>query len=206
MRHLLIMLTVGAALAALPVRAAPMTLDLPSGRYVSDPAHTSVTWKLSHFGLSYYTARFTKIDATVELDAADVAKSTLAVTIDANSVKTDFPFPDKVDFNAEIGGDDKFLNGKAFPEIKFVSTAIVPTGPRTAKITGNLTLRGVTKPMTLDATLNGAMASHPMLKIPIFGVSATGTVKRSDFGMTYGDGVLGNEVKLLIEAEFRKAS
>lgn len=194
-----------ALIAAAPVAAAPVKVDLPSGTYEIDPAHASITWRVMHFGLSNYTARFTKFTSTVNLDAANVAKSTLVVTIDPNSVRTDYPFADKTDFDKEIAQDERFLNGAQFPQIKFVSTGIVATGPKTGKLTGNLTLRGITKPVTLDAKWNGGVASHPFLKIPVFGISATGTIKRSDFGMTYGAQALSDTVELQIEAEYQKA-
>ncbi len=197
------LLAIAAMLAASPIAAA--TLDVPSGKYVNDPAHTSVTFRLMHLGLSNYTARMTKISSTVELDAADVAKSKLAVTIEAKSVRTDFPFPDKVDFDGEIGGDAKFLDGKDFPEIKFVSTGSTAAG-KTAKISGLLTMRGVTKPVVLDAVLNGTMQPNAMFKTPAFGVSATAHIKRSDWGMTYGTQFVGDDVELLIQAEYRPAS
>ena len=202
MRHM--MIAIGMAVFAAPLAAAP-ALDVPSGRYASDPTHTSVTWRIKHLGLSNYTARFAKIEASVDLDAAAPANSKLSVTIDANSVRTDFPFPDKTDFDKEVGGDARFLNGEKFPQIKFVSTKIVATGAKTAKITGDLTLRGVTKPVTLDAVLNGTMPNNPMMKVPVFGISATGVVHRADFGMTFGAAFLGADVELLIEAEFRQA-
>lgn len=197
MRHLF---AIAALAAATPLAAA--TLDVPSGRYANDPAHTSVTFRIMHLGLSNYTARMTKIASTVYLDAADVAKSKLAVTIEAKSVKTDFPFPDKVDFDSEIGGGDKFLDGKDFPEIKFVSTGITTVG-KLAKITGMLTLRGVTKPIVLDAVLNGTLQPNAMFKTPAFGVSATAHIKRSDWGMSYGTQFVGDDVELLIQAEYR---
>lgn len=191
---------------ALPASAAPaIKLDLPAGIYAGDPSHTSVTWRVMHFGLSNYTARFAKVSSTVVLDPVDVSKSRLNVTIDANSVRTDFPMADKVDFDAELGGGDKWMNGKAFPQISFVSTRIVPTGPKTAQVTGNLTLRGVTKPVTLAVTFNGSLAAHPMLKVPMFGISATATLKRSDFGMDYGLPVVGDDVSLQIESEYQGA-
>ena len=190
-----------ALLAAAPLAAA--TLGVPSGKYANDPAHTSVTFRIMHLGLSNYTARLTKIVSTVDLNAADVAKSKLAVAIDPKSVKTDFPFADKVDFDAEIGSGDKFLDGKAFPEIKFVSTGIVLGSGKSAKISGLLTLRGVTKPVVLDAVLNGTMQPNAMFKVPAFGVSATAHIKRSEWGMTYGTQFVGDDVELLIQAEYR---
>lgn len=202
-RHVLPL--VAACLAAAPVAAAPVKVDLPSGAYTLDLAHASITWRVMHFGLSNYTARFTKFTSTVNLDASDLAKSTLVVTIDPKSVRTDYPFAAQTDFDKEIAEDERFLNGAQFPEIKFVSTGIVATGPKTGKLTGNLTMRGITRPVTLDVRWNGGMASHPFLKIPIFGISATGTIKRSDFGMTYGAQALGDTVQLQIEAEYQKA-
>ena len=165
MRRLLI----AASLAfAAPAFAAP--IDAPAGKYEADLAHTSVTWRVKHLGLSNYTARFARIASTVELDPAKPANSKLSVTIDANSVRTDFPFTDKVDFDKEIGGSDHFLNGAKFPEIKFVSTRIVETGPKTATITGDLTLRGVTKSVTLDAVLNGTTKANPQMGAERIGV------------------------------------
>lgn len=192
-----------ALLAAAPACAAP--LDAPSGTYNADLSHTSVTWRVKHLGLSYYTARFTRIASTVVLDAAKPEKSQLSVTIDANSVRTDFPFPEKEDFDKVVGGDARFLDGGKFPEIKFVATSIAPTGPKTGRISGNLTLRGVTRPIVLDATFNGSMAPNPMMKTQKIGVSARGTIKRTDFGMTFGTQFLGDEVELQIEAEYDKA-
>lgn len=194
------------ALSSIPVPAlAAQPLDIPSGRYDGDPAHSSITFKIGHFGLSNYTARFVRFETAVTLDAADPAKSSVTVTVDTNSVRTDFPFPDKDDFDKKIGGDANFLNGIAFPQISFVSRSIKVTGPRTALITGDLTLRGITKPVTLDVRLNGTMASHPMRKVPMFGISATGKINRADFGQTVLKGILGDEVSIMIEAEFAPA-
>lgn len=200
MRALIVSL---ALLAAAPAIAAP--LDAPSGKYEADVTHTSVTWRVRHLGLSMYTARFAKVASTVTLAAAKPENSKVDVTIDANSVRTDFPFPEKEDFDKVVGGDARFLDGGKFPEIKFVSTSIAPTGPKTGKITGNLTLRGVTKPIVLDATFNGSLAPNPMMKTQKIGVSARGTIKRTDFGMTFGTQFLGDEVELQIEAEYNKA-
>ncbi len=191
------------ALFATPALAAP-ALNVPSGRYAIDPAHTSVTFKISHFGLSNYTARFAKVSGEAMVDAAAVASSKLNVKIDANSVRTDYPFPDKEDFDKKIGNSAAFLNGAKFPDITFVSKSIILTGPKTAKISGDLTLRGVTKTVVLDTVLNGALNPHPMMKIPIFGISATAKINRSDFGLVFPP-VLGEEVTIIIESELDKA-
>ena len=199
-------LIVAAALmfAATPLFAASM--DVPSGKYEIDPAHASVTWKIRHFGLSNYTARFIKPQSTVVLDATDVAKSKLDVTIPVSSVRTDYPFPEKVDFDKELATDPKFLGGTANPMIRFVSTGIKMGTGQTAKVSGQLTLNGVTKPVVLDVLFNGTRQPSAMAKVPGFGVSATTVVKRSDFGLTFGQGFLGDEVQLAIEAEYKQAS
>jgi len=204
MRSLVLAAMLVFAPLAAPALAAP-AFDIPSGNYVNDPAHTSVTFKISHFGLSNYTARMASADAAVTLDAGNPEKSSVKVSIDANSVRTDFPFPATEDFDKKIGSDANFLNGAAFPQISFVSKSIKITGPKTALITGDLTLRGITKPVTLDADLNGTLVSHPFRKVPMFGISATGKIRRGDFGMTAYSAFLGDEVSIIIEAEFAPA-
>jgi polyisoprenoid-binding protein YceI len=192
-----------ALLAAGP--AAAQSLTVPSGTYKVDPTHASVVWKVSHFGYSTYTGFLDRaaIDATVELDAADVAKSTLAVDIDGAKIVTLHPVakdPRGVDFDAEIVSD-KFLNTAANPAVTFRTTGITVTGENTADVTGELTLNGQTHPLTLAATLNKA-ADQPMTGKPVLGISATGVVKRSQYGVTYLAGPVGDEVTLEIQAEF----
>lgn len=199
-----LMLAAALMLAAVPAAAAP-TLEVPSGRYAIDPTHTSVTFKISHFGLANYTARFAKVSGDATVDAANPAKSSISVKIDANSVRTDYPFPEKEDFDKKIGNSEGFLNGAKFPDITFVSKSIDITGPKTAKITGDLTLRGITRPVVLDTVLNGQLNPHPFLKMPAFGISATTKINRSDFGLKFPP-VLGEEVTILIESELGQAA
>ena len=178
----------------------PPKISAPSGRYVLDPAHSSVLWRIQHLGLARYTARFTRIASTVDYDAGDPTKSKLDVTIDANSVRTDFPFPEKENFDAKVAG---FLGATANPQIRFVSRAITRTGPTSGVIAGDLTLNGVSKPITLNAIWAGAILS-PISKVPVFGISATGTIKRSDFGVTAGLPAIGDDIELRIETEYDK--
>jgi polyisoprenoid-binding protein YceI len=193
-------LLVAAAFAlAAPAFAQAAPLDVPAGEYVLDKTHASLTWQIRHMGLSNYTARFSTYDAVINLNPADPTKSSVTVTIDPTSVRTDFPFPEKEDFDKVIA--EKFLKASQHPKITFQSTGLVATGATTGKLTGNLTFLGVTKPVTLDVILNGAKA-HPMKKTPVLGFSATGVVKRSDFGSTEYLGPLGDDIKLIIEAEF----
>jgi polyisoprenoid-binding protein YceI len=160
---------------------------------VLDPKHASVTARLTHFGLSNYTMRFDKIDAHYSYDPAHPEVSKIEVAIDANSLDV---------------GDDivsqqfarDFLNAQAHPKISFVSTAIHRTGANRGVMEGNLTLRGVTKPVALDVTYNGA-ASVMNVQYKM-GFSASGEIKRSQFGSTGYLGPVGDDVHLTIEAEF----
>lgn len=186
------------ALVAAPASAA--SLDVPSGTYTLDPSHTSIVWKVSHLGFSNYTGLFERagINATVDLDAGDIAKSTLSVTVDGQGVET--LHPGSKDFNAEVESE-QILNTAAMPEITFTSTSIDVTGDTTAVINGELTLNGQTHPFALDATLNGA-ANHPMSGTPVIGVSAVGTLDRTEWGINFLAGPIGTEVAVEVEAEF----
>lgn len=188
------------ALLASTAAASAQSIGVPSGTYVADKTHTNVLWSVSHFGLSTYIGRFNDIEAKLVLDAAQPAKSKLEVTIDPASVDTNYP-PKPDEFNREIAGS-QFFDAAKFPRITFVSTAIETTGADTGKVTGNLTFHGVTKPVTLDVKLNAALNPHPMSKKPAIGFSATGTIKRSDFGVSAFLGPVSDEVKLTIETEF----
>ncbi len=195
-------LLVAAAFAlAAPVFAQAAPLNVPAGEYVLDKTHASLTWQVGHMGLSNYTARFATYDAVINLNPADPTKSSVTVTIDPTSVRTDFPFPEKEDFDKVIA--EKFLKASQHPKITFQSTGLVATGATTGKLTGNLSFLGVTKPVTLDVILNGAK-EHPMKKTPALGFSATGVIKRSEFGSTDYLGPVGDDIKLIIEAEFGK--
>lgn len=184
---------------AFPAFAGEPPKPAPSGRYVADPAHTSLTWKIGHFGLSHYTARFTSVSATLDWKAEMPGGSALKVDVDPKSVRTDFPFPEVEDFDKKIGTAPEFLAGQP---ISFVAKDIVIEGDKTGSVTGDLTFRGQTHPVTLDVIFNGSFAEHPMDKTPRLGFSATGTVRRSDWGLDFARPALDDEVKLLIETEF----
>jgi polyisoprenoid-binding protein YceI len=199
-----------AAEAAAPVAK---VVEATAGTYKLEKTHASVTFQVMHMGLSNYTARFAKFDSTLEIDPAKPTEAKLTATIDPTSVRTDYPGDYKAthkgtgfkSWDEDLAKSDKFFNAGKFAEIKFVSTGITLTGSDTAAITGDLTMLGVTKPITLDAKLNGAMASHPFAKTPALGFSATGTIKRSEWGMTYLTPNIGDDVKLIIEAEYIQA-
>ena len=195
-----------AALTALPLvqaqAAQTLPQNMPAGVYNLDETHASIIWKVSHLGLSDYTARFTEFDADLTFDPATPENSSLTATINPLSVETDFPYPEKKDFDAVLAEGEDWFNGTAFPEITFVSTSIERTGDKTGIMTGDLTFLGVTKPLTFDVEFNGAMAQQPFSQKPTLGFSATGKMKRSDWGMSTYVPNIGDDVEILIEAEF----
>lgn len=172
----------------------------PSGNYVSDPAHSSLTWKVGHLGLSNFTARFTKVSAELAWNAEDPAASRVTAVINPVSVRTDYPFPEEEDFDKEIGTTDDFLAGQ---EIRFVSTALKITGDDKGEITGDLTVRGQTHPAKLMVTFNGSMAEQPREKTPKIGFSAEARIKRSDWGVAPKIKSISDEITIIIEMEFK---
>jgi polyisoprenoid-binding protein YceI len=189
------------------VAPAEEPVDVPAGAYTTDPAHTSLLFRVEHLGFSNYTARFKKSTAQLQFDPNNLAASQVTVVVDAKSLETDYPDPATVDFNAELLGET-WLNAAKYPEITFRSTSVEPTGARTMRINGELTLRGITKPMVLEARFNGGYRGHPMDPNARIGFSATGVLKRSDFGITYGIPAPGtkfgvsDEVNVIVETEF----
>jgi polyisoprenoid-binding protein YceI len=167
----------------------------PAGTYHLDKKHASVTLKLSHMGLSYYTMRFDGIDAFYTYDPSNPAASKVDVKIDPKSVDTD-----SVPFNTEIAG--QFLEADKYPIISFVSTAVHPGAGGKGEVVGNLTFHGVTRPITLDVVFNGT--GQGMMHEQRMGFSGVATVKRSDFGVTKYVPLVGDDVTVLIETEFTK--
>ena len=136
------------AAAPAPAVAAEEPVDVPAGAYTIDPSHTSILFRVDHLGFSNYTARFKKANAQLQFDPNDLAASSVTVTVDAKSLETDFPDPKVLDFNAELLGEG-WLDAAKYPEITFRSVSVEPTGARTMRINGDLTLHGVTRPMVL---------------------------------------------------------
>ncbi len=194
------LLTAPAALAA--PASKPVVVDAPSGKYALDLAHASIIWKVSHMGLSHYPARFVKFDAALDFDAAKPENSKISVTIDPTSIRTEFPDKAAKDFDAELSTGADWFNAGKFPQITFVSKSITRTGRTSADILGDLTFLGVTKPVTLQTTFNGSQKQNMFTGKPMLGFSATGKLKRSDFGMAKYLPMIGDEVSLQIEAEF----
>jgi polyisoprenoid-binding protein YceI len=175
----------------------PASLDpaaAPAGVYALDKSHASLTASLSHMGMSHYTMRFDVIDASFTYDPKAPEASKVAATIDARSLDVGNP-----KFSTQFANE--FLDAEKAPRITFTATAIKYDGVH-GTMTGDLTLRGVTRPVTLDVTFNGTgpglIGGHRM------GFSATGDIKRSDFGSKAWLSVVGDEVHIVIEAEFQR--
>jgi polyisoprenoid-binding protein YceI len=185
----------------------PVQTDVPAGVYSLDRAHATLLFRVDHLGFSKYTARFRQFDAQLQFDPANFSASSVTVTIDPASIETDYPDPATVDFNAELRGQ-QWLDAAQFPQMTFTSRSVEPTGPNTMRINGELTLRGVSRPMTLDAKFNGGYRGHPMDPHARIGFSAHGWLKRSEFGMRAGIPEPGSkmgvsdEVEVIVEAEF----
>lgn len=196
--------------AADAAATAPVELKAPAGVYVMDPTHASLQWSVPHNSISNYTARFNTFEAKLTLDPANLANSSVEATIDPLSVDANYPgdylgthaATGFKSFSEDIAKSKNFLNAGAFPKITFKSTQVELTGPRTAKVTGDLTFLGVTKPVTLDATFGGEIEQHPFMQVPAIGFAAEGSFKRSDFGMPVGP--VGDEVTIRFDGEFIK--
>lgn len=187
------------ALIALPVAAADVSKNpksAPKGAYEMDPGHTTLTFCVMHMGLSNYCGRFNKAEGTLTFNGAEPEKSKLSVTIDAASIDTT---SDKLDGKLR---DELFKTG-SFPTATFKATKISVTGENAGEITGDLTLRGTTKPVSLKVTFNGGLM-HPFANAYAIGFTGEGKFKRSDFGMTdvAWNQFASDEVSLYIDAEF----
>lgn len=175
-----------ASLLATPAFAAPET-------YVIDGNHTLPQFSYSHFGYSTQLSRFDKTTGKITIDRQ--AKTGMVdVTIDTTSVATGSPL-----FNEHIQGED-FLNTKSFPKATFTSNKFIFNGDRLSSIDGTLTLKGVSKPVTLTVTSFMCMP-HPMFKKDACGANTTATVKRSDFNMGKYAPYVGDEVTITIPVE-----
>ena len=190
-----------ALLVATPVLAqTPPTRDpaqIQAGTYAVDPGHTQVGWRVSHMGFSNYAGGFSDVSGTLELQPKNPAAAKLSIKIPVASVTTT-----SAKLTDELKGD-QWLDAAKFPDITFVSTKVAPAGKDHAKVTGDLTLHGVTKPVTLDVTLVGA-GVNPLSKKYTVGFEATGTLKRSEFGVKTYVPLIGDELHLTIAGAFER--
>lgn len=178
---------------------------LPQGTYKLDLSHASIVWKVSHFGLSNYVARFTDFDASINYNPNDIERSVITASIDPLSIQTAYPNAEQKDFDKILATDKGWFNAGTFATIEFRSTSIEMTSENTAKMVGDLTFLGVTKPVTLDVQFNGAMMRQPFTGKPTMGFSATTVLDRTQWGMSKYAPNIGAEVEVMIEGEFAKA-
>lgn len=188
-------LLAGHALAQTPGQPDPARVE--KGSYVLEPNHARVRFSVSHFGFTTYSGDFNKASGTLSLDPADASHDKLDVTVATDSVYT--PSAKLTD---ELKSAD-WLDAAKFPSMTFKSTKVEKTGPTTGKVTGELTLHGVTKPVTLDATFYGA-GPNPFNKKLTVGFEVSGKIKRSDFGVTKYVPAVSDDVDLIISAPFEK--
>lgn len=168
---------------------------LTPGDFALDTKHAALVFRINHLGFSDYVGRFGRFEASLTGDAANPAGARIEAIIDIPSLDVANP-----DFAAELTGPAWF-DAAAHPQAIFKSTIVHPTSETTAEITGNLTLKGVTRPITLTARLNGS-AYDPLRQADVIGFSAEAEINRSDFGIDRLSGLLTDTVRIEIEAEF----
>ncbi|MDC4428550.1 YceI family protein [Acinetobacter baumannii] len=178
--------------------ASTVTLAAPVD-YKIDPTHTATVFSWNHFGFSTPSANFSDIQGVIKVDNAKPANSSVNVTIPLSSVNTNVPALDK-EFQEEA-----WFNAAKYPNIIFKSTKVETKDKKHFKITGDLTVKGITKPVVLDAVLN-KQGEHPMAKVPAIGFNATTSFNRSDFGLGNYVPNVGDKITVNITTEATAAS
>ena len=187
-----------ATLLGLALNASAGLSDVPSGDYGLDKTHGYITYTYSHMGYSTPHVGFRSFDVGLVLDNEDSANSSVDVTIDATSIDS------RVDvFNGHLNGPN-FFDTANHPTITFKSTSFEDAGEDKFNIVGDLTIKGVTKSVTLDAALVKA-ANHPMKKTPTIGVTAEAKVSRSEWGLSRAVPNVGDEITIFISVELTKS-
>ncbi|MBI3890181.1 MAG: YceI family protein [Candidatus Wallbacteria bacterium] len=164
-----------------------------------DAAHSTVAFSVRHMMISNVTGKFKDFSGTIDYDGKDASKATVEVNIFANSIDTGV---EKRDGHLKSGD---FFDAEKFPTMTFKSTKVEPTGEKTAKITGDFTLHGVTKPVTIEAEMLGAISDSKMGNRA--GFSGHTTINRKEFGLAWnkvieaGGVAVGEEVKVTLELE-----
>ncbi|MGE3104358.1 MAG: YceI family protein [Lysobacterales bacterium] len=161
--------------------------------YEFDASHTRIAYAIDHMGLSVMQGRFARFEGSLLLDVNDLPASKVSVSIDVSSIDSGVP---KLDEHLQA---PDFFDVAQFPRIQFESTKVEGSGNQ-FKVTGDLTLHGVTKPVTLDVSMR-TVDSHPMRKVPAAGFVARTEIKRADFGIAIYPGMLGDTVQIRIDTE-----
>jgi polyisoprenoid-binding protein YceI len=201
------LIAIGAVASVQAQMSAPGKDDpaaVTAGTYTLDAGHTLVGWKVDHFGFNDYFGLFGSITGTLQLDPANVSAAKLDITIPVSKVTTA-----SEGLTAHLLRDGKDAStpadffGSAPADAKFVSTSVTGTSATEATIAGNLTLNGVTKPVSIKASFAGA-GKNPFSQKETVGFHGTATIKRSEFNINYAVPMVADEVHLDITAAFEK--
>ena len=184
-----------AASAVMAAPAGPTLGSVKAGTYKVESYHTQVGFSLSHFGFTNYSGLFSGATGSLRLDPANPGANRLEVTVPVQSILTTVPA-----LTDELKGE-KWFDVTKFPQATFTSTSVAVGPDGSATIAGNLTLHGVTKPIVLHAHLMGA-GVNPIDKAYTVGFQASGTIKRTDFGVSQYAPALGDDVELTIAGAF----
>ncbi len=165
----------------------------------SDPAHSRLAFTTVHLSISDVTGHFNKFDASIAASKPDFSDAVFELTADVRSVDT------KVEMRDNHLKSAEFFDAEKFPTMTFKSTGLKPNGKDKYILTGDLTLHGVTKPVTLDLAYRGTI-THPQTKKPVAGFQATGVIKRSDFGIggKFPSAMVSDEVRIQADGEFHQ--
>lgn len=172
-------------------------VELRSGEYLLDKQHSFINFRVDHLGLSTLVGRFNTIDATLDFDPQNPAQLKVSGIIDSNSVDLN---------NATLEDallEDRWFDAEQFPQISYTSTGARLVGENQFEITGNITLRGQTRPLMLDATFNGG-ADNLFTRKYTVGFSANATLQRSDFGMNSFSAFVGDTIEIELHGEFQR--
>lgn len=190
------MLSTTVAFAALAIAQPALAAET----YVFDKAHTNIQFSWDHFGFSTTSAEFEEFSGELQFDPEDHANSSVEVTIDLDSVDSGFDT-----FNGHLTEKPEWFNTDEYPEATFTSTGIEAVGDNRLHVTGDLTLKGVTKEVTLDTTIN-KIGQHPVTNAKTIGFDATTTVSRSAFNMGKYAPSVSDEVTISISSEMQRES
>ena len=197
---ILILLTAGCASVLAPLAKPTITAEasaLRQGTYQLDKDHAALIFEINHLGYSTFIGRFNSFNISLEFDEASPQSARVDAVVDMTSLDVAHP-----EFAATLTGPDWFDAAK-FPQAEFHSTGVTVTGTNTGVMTGDLILHGVTRPITLDITFNGG-GRDVIRNAYIAGFSAVGSIKRSDFGVNRFSRLITDDVRVRIEAEFKK--
>jgi len=172
-------------------------IHAPAGLYHLDAQHWSIVFDVDHLRYSRFVMRFDRATAELDFDPAAIERSHVHAVIEAASIDTNVPALD-----ALVAGPD-LLDAARYGDIRFDSTSLRRTGEATGEMTGNLTIRGSTQPVTLAVTFNGA-APNPLTRQQTMGFSATGSFSRAAFGLSAWFPAVGDDIRVEIQAEFDK--